>query len=358
MQGQLLQIKCFERGIGKLDEADDGILRGCKLVGLVSSNGRRYKPEALRNAIPKYEGAVVNIDHVEEGKDSVQRKLNDRFGRISNVTFRNGEGLFGDVRINPHHPMAEQVKWWARNDEGAAGFSHVAEGLAETIEGIQYVEAIEAVESVDLVANPATTKGFFESETGSLSERVRSASPEERRELLAILEAKEENAMDLSKLSISELRESRPDLVQSIVNDNASAADAVETKRKLQEAEARVKTLEAEIEIGKRRQRVLELCKEAGIPERGRTSIFIDSVCRLEKEEDVRAAIKEQAAAVGAKPPTDRDDDADAESFWESERPASREQRFTERFERNAGNGAPVQFDEEGLEDFASSMTS
>lgn len=46
---------------GNVDPA--GIIKGVKILGLVSKNGRRYRPDALKAALPLYENCQVNIDH-------------------------------------------------------------------------------------------------------------------------------------------------------------------------------------------------------------------------------------------------------------------------------------------------------
>src|SRR5688500_9538408 len=79
-----------------------GVLRGVKLLGLSSSNGRRYLESALREAAPLYEGAKVNVNHAQAGP-LAPREYQDRLGVIRGVKFREGEGLFGDLHYNPKH---------------------------------------------------------------------------------------------------------------------------------------------------------------------------------------------------------------------------------------------------------------
>jgi hypothetical protein len=140
------------------------LLRGVKLVGLESpKKGRRYSPDALKKAVPMYLGAKVNIDH--QSDPSKGRSLADRIGRIEDVEFREGKGLYGSVRLNPAHPLTSQVLWWSMNDPAGIGFSHAVRGRGSVHQGEQLIEEITAVHSVDLVADPATTKGLFESES-------------------------------------------------------------------------------------------------------------------------------------------------------------------------------------------------
>lgn len=136
------------------------LIKGVKVIGLTSTNGRRYTVEALRRAVPLYENVVVNVDHncAEAG-----RRYGDRIGRLKNARF-NGDGIYADLVYNPAHPEADGLRWWAENDSRAVGLSHQAQVRSNwTQEGIEEVYAISEVVSVDLVANPATTKGLMES---------------------------------------------------------------------------------------------------------------------------------------------------------------------------------------------------
>lgn len=157
-----------------------GVLRGVKLLGLRSRNGRCYEEKALRDAISLYEGAKVNVNH-PEGDPLGARDYRDRLGAIRNVQVRRGKGLYGDLHFNPKHALAEQLAWDAENAPENVGLSHNV--LAKTRrddEGV-VVEAITRVQSVDLVADPATTTGLFEHETpcDSESEAIVSEAEEE-----------------------------------------------------------------------------------------------------------------------------------------------------------------------------------
>jgi len=174
-----------------------GIINDVKIVGLEAPKKNRvYTPEALKKAIPLYEGAVVNVDHVEtpeSGGDQqkpVFRKFADRIGRLSGVYFKEGEGLFARTfKFNPKHRMAEDLMYWAAEDPNGVGFSHHAFGASRVSGGKQIVESIREVRSVDLVANPATTKGLFESESESVSGLQREVR--ELKEELTVYRAKE-----------------------------------------------------------------------------------------------------------------------------------------------------------------------
>ncbi len=156
-----LQEYVDSRGLALRVDRDAGVLRGVKLIGLESLNGRRYRPAALTAAVSLYEGAKVNVNHPKEGP-LAPRDYRDRLGVIRQVEFRAEEGLFGNLHFNPKHALAEQLAWDAENNPRNVGFSHnvlarIARDGEQTV-----VEAITHVQSVDLVADPAATQGLFE----------------------------------------------------------------------------------------------------------------------------------------------------------------------------------------------------
>lgn len=145
-------------------DAAAGVVRGVKLLGLESRNGRSYLPAALEAAVPLYEGAKVNVNHPRGGPLS-PRDYQDRIGQVRGVTLRPGEGLFGDFHFNPRHALAEQLAWDAQHAPANVGFSHNVEARTVRRGDRTLVEAILRVNSVDLVADPATTRGLFEDES-------------------------------------------------------------------------------------------------------------------------------------------------------------------------------------------------
>lgn len=140
-----------------------GVLRGVKLLGLKSRNGRRYAESALRQAVGLYEGSKVNVNH--PSRDPLgPRDYRDRLGVVRNARLEIGNGLFGDLHFNPKHPLAEQLAWDAEYAPQNVGLSHNVLARTRRDGGETVVEAITRVQSVDLVADPATTSGLYESQ--------------------------------------------------------------------------------------------------------------------------------------------------------------------------------------------------
>jgi len=142
-------------------DADKGVIAGVKILGMRSKNGREYTTECINGAAKLYEGAKVNVNH-PKGSPTGPRDYQDRIGQIRNVSVQK-DGLYADFTFNPKHALAEQLCWDADHAPENVGFSHNVEARTERRDGTVYVEEIHSVQAVDLVADPATTQGLFES---------------------------------------------------------------------------------------------------------------------------------------------------------------------------------------------------
>lgn len=158
---ELVQEFVDSRGQRLATDRRRGVLRGVKLLGLVSKNGRTYREGALRSAMHLYDGAKVNVNH-PHGDPLGPRDYRDRLGVIRNVSLRPSEGLFGDLHYNPNHALAEQLAWDAEHSPENVGLSHNVAATTRREGDTLVVESIARVHSVDLVADPATTSGLYE----------------------------------------------------------------------------------------------------------------------------------------------------------------------------------------------------
>lgn len=172
---------------------EQGVIRGVKILGLESRNGRHYLPQALRDAMPLYEGAKVNVNH-PKGPPQGPRDYQDRIGVVRQIELREHEGLFGDFYFNPKHPLAEQLAWDAEHTPENVGFSHNVQARLVRQGERHVVEAIVKVQSVDLVADPATTRGLYE----------------------------QTQPVDLATVTLEQLQQSRPDLVTAAISEQTT----------------------------------------------------------------------------------------------------------------------------------------
>ena len=267
-----------------------GVIRGVKLLGLASRNGRRYREDALIEAVGLYEGAKVNINH-PKGHPLSPRDYQDRLGVVRGVQFRTGEGLFGDLHFNPKHALSEQLVWDAEHAPQNVGMSHNV--LARTTRNGDetVVEAITKVQSIDLVADPATTSGLYEHAEKSAEEQQSSSGV-----------AGELNtaAAALASLTLEELRAHRPDLISAV-------EEAYEAQ--LQEVRGRLEEMIARDEASRRRERILQLLQENHLPLPSSDSVidshlvgprFIETLMQAADDQTVRRLIQERAELVRA----------------------------------------------------------
>lgn len=264
------------------------IIRGVKLLGLTSRNGRRYREHALTQAAGLYEGAKVNVNH-PKGHPLSPRDYQDRLGEIRGVEFRAGEGLFGDLHFNPKHALSEQLMWDAEHAPQNVGLSHNV--LARTTrDGDETaVEAITKVQSIDLVADPATTAGLFEhAESSRTDNSVR----------LKVGDGQDCPSYPWDRLTLEELQLHRPDLVRELIQAE---------ERQLEELRAQVDALAAREATAKRHERILALIQEHDLPlpsgaDAASSSLvspqFMESLMRAPNDERVRQLVEERAELV------------------------------------------------------------
>lgn len=141
-------------------DREAGIIYGCKVIGLQSYNKRRYLSESLRNAVPLYEGVIVNLNHPV--KPQQPRQVEDFFGKLQNIRCET-DGLYGDLHYLKTHPQAAQICEAAERFPDKFGLSHnaTADGWDDA-DGNFIIQKITEVKSVDVVSSPATTNGLFE----------------------------------------------------------------------------------------------------------------------------------------------------------------------------------------------------
>ena len=276
---QLLQEYVDSHGVTLSVDREVGVLRGVKLIGLESRNGRRYRESALNAAKTLYEEAKVNVNHPKEGP-LTPRDYQDRLGVIREVKLRANEGLFGDLYFNPKHTLAEQLLWDAEHNPRNVGFSHNVLARLSREGDIAVVEEITKVQSVDLVADPATTLGLFE-QAAEHNDEPDDGTPGW-------------DALTLEVLSLH-----RPDLLAEI-----QSAEAEQLQQRLDESQTLVTTLQ-------KKQRVFELLCEHRLSiscvenvqdnsnRRAVSPLFVETLMQVSDEKQLEKLIAEQAALIG-----------------------------------------------------------
>jgi hypothetical protein len=168
---------------GRIDR-DAKLIRGVKILGFHSRNpgavlgkdfadlaGYDYDPAAVKQALPLYEGAPVNLDHLESKRDgngmrtpNGTRQVKQRFGRLQNVRVES-DGAYADIHYLDNHPLTPMVLEAAEEMPDVFTMSHHAHGEVDKGPNNRgKVTRINQVHSVDLIAErPGTTTSLFES---------------------------------------------------------------------------------------------------------------------------------------------------------------------------------------------------
>lgn len=316
-------------------DAEESIIRGVKILGTESSNGRRYTKQALVEAQERYEGITVNVNHPAGEPDS-QRDSQDALGQLTNIQLRE-DGLYGDLVLLKSHPMAERLLEAATRMPRLFGLSHNAAGEGRTeADGTFVVEHLTEVRSVDVVTNPATTKGLLESRQGrrtmqikqlfeSLIPKLEKAKGQRLKNLLEMgelhqqmddmgQEEVEAPAEDMSaddqaseafvSMAIAVLRDESLDKAGKLkkLRDILSAEEKLmggetstetseqddgegdgEDKKKHEAMESKIRQLE-------RKDRARDLCEAAGVVP---SKALLKALCSLESEKDCKDLIEE-----------------------------------------------------------------
>lgn len=152
----------------KAIDREAGIIRGVKILGYESSNGREYTKQAVEKGRPLYEGAKVYSNHQRDPKNP-ERRNEDRWGKLINTNIQE-DGLYGDLQYLKSHRDTESILESIERFQDT-GLSHDAGGEYKTVKGKQIVESITRVYSVDVVQNPATNRNLFESEQPIVTKR-------------------------------------------------------------------------------------------------------------------------------------------------------------------------------------------
>jgi hypothetical protein len=205
------------------------------------------------------------------------------------VHFRAGEGLFGDLHFNPKHALSEQLIWDAEHAPQNVGMSHNVLARTSLDGGNTVVEAITKVQSIDLVADPATTSGLFE--------QIGESGIEEQRSGGVASQAKPSSTTPFATLTLDELRRHRPDLIREATLD---------LEQQFQQARVQLDALIASNEASQRRERILQLLQEHGLPLPANdgppshivSERFIDSLLATTDERLVQRLIQERAELV------------------------------------------------------------
>lgn len=259
------------------------------LLGEVSKNGYTYAINAMREAVPLYEDIQAFINHpskvdIAQGR----RDVRDLAGKFQGVRFDEANKRVKGDFIGLPNENGKLFVDIAENMPKIAGTSQNASGRFAVVDGKKVVESITKVFSVDLVANPATNDGMFESENFD----------------------DKEHDMDYAKITLEELRRLRPDLVNTITEEGS--AEGVksrddEVKKLADEKDKAVQetdTLKVEKALIEKSATVDKMLDESKLPKEAKTDIFKEQLMKVDADkidEQVKKLIEDRMLAVSGK---------------------------------------------------------
>ncbi len=269
-----------------------GTIRGVKILGTVSRNHRTYPDDTLRRAAALYENTRVNVNH-PKGSPLQPRDYQDRIGVIRNVVVREGVGLFADFHFNPKHTLAEQLLWDAEHAPENVGFSHNVQARTRRVDEQIVVEEITRVQSVDLVADPATTRGLFESQA-------------DRQTVGELEESSVVTSATANAHSLDELKQHQPAMAEAL---RAELLEEVRSQvaAEVEQLREQVERLQGEQKRGRRQTLVRKLLREFDLPDpddnrpQAKALLgeqFVETLLTADDEVTIRSLVEQRAALI------------------------------------------------------------
>jgi len=182
------------------------LIKNVTLCGKTSKNGRTYSEQALNDAVRLYQHAPFYFDHPTEAQLRERkgaRSVLDLAGEILNPR-RVGDTVKGDLHILEREPTSSLAFALAEQMPHRAGMSHRGRGTVRPGAHGQadVVESLAEVFAVELVTDPATTAGLFESVINP------------------------EDAVDFKTLTAADIKKHRPELIEALLKEsNPDAAE-------------------------------------------------------------------------------------------------------------------------------------
>lgn len=153
--------KIFE---GATFDANSLVIKNVAFIGSESLNGYEYSEQALREIPPLLEGKPQYINHYIGNDESEPREIQELFSKAVNIRYIAEENkVRGDMHLVDTPTIREEILPRMKHFKDQIGNSLVSYGEMSEQDGNQIVAHVSAVESADLVTDPATNKGLFES---------------------------------------------------------------------------------------------------------------------------------------------------------------------------------------------------
>jgi len=260
-------------------ERGERLIKNVTLCGKNSKNGRIYSEQALNDAVRLYEHAPFYFDHPTEAQLRERkgaRSVLDLAGEILNPR-RVGDQVKGDLHILEREPTSSLAFALAEQMPHRAGMSHRGRGTVRpgAPGKADVVESLAEVFAVELVTDPATTTGLFESITQG-------------------------DDMDFKALTVAALKKERPDLIEALIKaDHPEAADAMALRRQVKALQEQLDDRDATQAERDRAALIAKKLAEAKLPDVLVTEQFRAQLKEAPSDAAVSALIAERKMIAG-----------------------------------------------------------
>lgn len=283
-----------------LDEGEGRVWRVTMVRPGVSKNGRRYKPETLREAVALYEGARAFDGH----RDSNERRKSAVAGMAGwheNVTPGPDGALTSDFHIAESREDIRQLflTAWRNQRPDLIGFSHDVSAITEAVlvdgRRISDVRKIVEVHSVDVVADPSA---------GGQIERLVASRQEE--DIMTLEEfLRRLRAGELTEAQLAEATEANPEWQHIVEAIEAERSATSEEEDEDEETEPVTEAGEERLTGAVRRMVISQAVQEANLPEAAMERLN-EALEDAETEEQIFARVRETQsiwdAALASRP--------------------------------------------------------
>lgn len=250
----------------QIDDAGKVVKNVVILTGKkVSKNRTSYQEGSLREAVSRYEGSKMYLDHAKKGEGNQNRSVRDLAAVYRNVR-RDGDKVIADAHVmEAHWPIVSGI---ARLKPKGTGLSIRDKGHGAQKDGVFLVEGFSGDSfSVDLVTEASVNKDLFESRN-------------------------EGGDMDFKALNLEALAKERPDLVESI-----KATAKAELATQIEEATKKGEKAEGMILQAQKTLLIAEAALPAELTELAKSSVLPGGVT-LEEAKGLVTKFKETAAKL------------------------------------------------------------
>lgn len=302
MKKEILEISLSKQFVETKLDKENHIVRNVAILRPTSLNkafkgskGRRYSEMALAQAAEMITGTKAYVNHATkkelEERDGVRNVL-DILGYYENGHLDSNNVARGDLNYMANQavwfePLVEQMADKIGNSIHALG-DIVFDGESK----FEVVESLNKLKSVDLVTETGSTINLFESEP-----------PEE--------EEDEDMEIDYANMTVAEIQEKRPDLIETItesVKGNLNQKEKVTSLEKeivtLKESETALKKKVDDFEVAEKAKqkeaRIQELIKESKLEEDYVTDAFMEALRGAKNEDSIKALIEDRKKIIEA----------------------------------------------------------